>query len=413
MSKQITIKLPALHEGQLKIVKELFNNNHFINIFCCSRGYGKTKLTEWLVLYYALKSKSKSLIVTPYLSQVRLIYNDVLEMVKGTQILQKSNSTNLEIVLVNGSLLKFVGSENFDGLRGFHPQYLYIDEFQFIKAGAWDVLRPMLVTNGKKCFIVSTPRQKQSEFYDLFIQGLSSDYYKSYHYTYRDNPLANLNEIEEARIKMPSKIFKAEYDGEFMDSGGEVFNNVDETCILEKKNITPTGRYLAGLDLGRVNDYTVLTIMNERKELVDYLRLNNMPWDSICNQVVNMVQKYKVSKCLVETNSIGDFALEVLQQKMPGVFEGQWTGSNKSHLIEQLAAAFDNNDIRCLNKNEYPALYEELNTFTYQYNSRSRTVKYEAKQGFHDDTIMSLAICLDCFEKLKYGRSPKIRSIKL
>jgi len=43
-------------------------------------------------------------------------------------------------------------------------------------------------------------------------------------------------------------------------------------------------------------------------------------------------------------------------------------------------------------KELFQALYSELSTFTYEYNPKTRNIRYGHPAGMHDDTVMSLAI---------------------
>ena len=40
----------------------------------------------------------------------------------------------------------------------------------------------------------------------------------------------------------------------------------------------------------------------------------------------------------------------------------------------------------------FPSLVSELETFTYEYNPKTRNIRYGHPSGLHDDTVMSLAI---------------------
>ena len=49
-------------------------------------------------------------------------------------------------------------------------------------------------------------------------------------------------------------------------------------------------------------------------------------------------------------------------------------------------------DIQIPNEGLFPALSHELEIFTYEYNPKTRNIKYGHPPGMHDDTVMSLAI---------------------
>lgn len=374
-----------------------------------------TFMLEWLMLYHALKNNNNKLyFVSPFYSQAKKSFNSLLLALSNTGLIKKQSLTELEFQLQNDTTLYFKSADNFDGLRGISPQFLFIDEFAFMKQDAWrQVLKPALSVSGKRCYIASTPRTKQSDFYQMFIQGQDekSTRYKSFHMTYKDNPLANIEEVNDAMSNLPEVIFNAEFLAEFIDSGGEVFRNIDECAIL---NLTQTpDTYYAGIDLGRQNDYTVLTIMNQNKEVVFMYRENHKDWNIIITNLALYLKKFNVKKAFVELNNIGDVVFDMLKKEVGSVIDGSWTGKNKSDLIEALIIEFENQTLHIPKKTIYSELYNELSIYTYEYNIKSRTIKYGAPQGMHDDCVMSLAICLDCFNKYKlYNNKPTFYSLK-
>lgn len=414
-NQPITVKFPELHTGQLKIVKEIFNTDFFYYVLNCSRQSGKTFCLEWLMLYYTLKyPKNKNYFISPYYAQTKKSFNSILSALGNSNLIKRQSLTELEIELTNGSVMKFAGADNADALRGISPNFLFLDEFAFIKEDAWRmVIKPSLSVAGKKCFIASTPRIKGSDFHTMFTDGLiSNKRYKSFHMTYKDNPLANLEEVNDAKQNLPEIIFKAEYLAEFIDSGGEVFQGLDEAAILPYPQYGLGETHYAAIDLGRVNDYTVLIIMDRNKNVKFMYRENQKDWQIIIDKLIKYLIEWKVKKCIVESNSVGDVVYDMLKKKLPGVIESEFTGSDKTNLIESLAIEFENKTIKLPKKELVPELYNELQLFSYVWNPKSRTLKYEAPQGKHDDTVMSLAYAIECVNKFSFHKPPMMYHIK-
>lgn len=406
--------MPTLHSGQVKIIKKVFDTDKFYYIMNCSRQSGKTFMLEWLMLFNALNSKNDSYFVSPYYSQAKKSFNTLLIALSKTNIIKQQSLTELSLQFNNDSMLYFKGADNFDSLRGISPNYLYIDEFAFLKEDAWrQVLRPSLNVAGKKCYVASTPRTKDSDFYTLYMKGQETDSRNlSFHMTYRDNPLANLEEIEDAKRNLPTKIFDCEYEANFLDSGGEVFENVNFCCVLNKWQEPKVGEvYVAGIDLGRVNDYTVLTIMNTKRDVVFIYRDNQKEWKNIIKDLVFHLKRYKVRKCFVELNNVGDIVYELLKKECGSMIEGEWTGNNKVDMIETLVVEMQQKNIMLPTKELFEYAYNELISYSYEYNPKTRNLKYGARQGFHDDVVMSLAIALQC-SKRQTSSGVKIYSIK-
>jgi hypothetical protein len=52
-------------------------------------------------------------------------------------------------------------------------------------------------------------------------------------------------------------------------------------------------------------------------------------------------------------------------------------------------------------------LYSELSTFTFKL-TKSGNITYAAKDGYHDDTVTSLGICLQCRKDFKVSGGAKV-----
>ena len=108
--------------------------------------------------------------------------------------------------------------------------------------GKTTVLLDLLSTahkSGKKVLFISTPKGK-NWFYELFQLGESPDFedYQSYKGSSYDTPYIQLVDIEDARRVLPENVFRQEYEAKFIDSGGEVFQNLTKNvtnkhCIIK------------------------------------------------------------------------------------------------------------------------------------------------------------------------------------
>ena len=76
------------------------------------------------------------------------------------------------------------------------------------------------------------------------------------------------------------------------------------------------------------------------------------------------------------------------------------TSKSKQDIIESLQVAIQNKEFTTLTINW---LAKEFELFTYEYSQKSRSIKYSAPAGFHDDGVMSCAIAYEAFKKLKHS----------
>ena len=375
---------------------------------CFGRQAGKSFTAQNLLLKWGLENNgSVSMWVSPVYSQAKKVFAELSESIVDTGLVKSINKSELNIILINGSIIHFRSGEREDTLRGYTLDYLIIDEAAYIKDNVWrTVLRPTVLVRGKKVLFISTPKGK-NWFYEVAMRGYGDEYpqYKTFHATSFDTPFISLEELEEAKLSLPESIYKQEIMAEFIDDGGEVFGNLKESCVM---NHYPTQvaseRYYAGLDFGRQNDYTVLTILNSKGEIVEHYRERQKSWELIVSEIVNKLRKWK-PVCYAEVNSIGDVLFENIRKQYPGLQPFVTNNESKQNMIEDLIMGLNESKLKLPTEELNGDLYRELTSFTYEYSPKTRRVKYGAPSGFHDDCIISLALSYHSFKrKATYGQ---------
>src|SRR5215470_8257850 len=81
--------------------------------------------------------------------------------------------TDMFVQFLNGSTLTFVGSDNFESLRGASVAGIVFDEYSTALPEAWPTLRPVLDQNDGFAIFISTPRGK-NHFHDIFLTARDS-----------------------------------------------------------------------------------------------------------------------------------------------------------------------------------------------------------------------------------------------
>ena len=95
---------------------------------------------------------------------------------------------------------------------------------------------------------------------------------------------------------------------------------------------------------------------------------------------------------MIEVNSIGDVILEQIKREWQDTHPFVTSSKSKNEIIEGLILDFNNSEVKIPNPQVFPALSHELEIFTYDYNPKTRSIRYGHPSGMHDDTVMSLAI---------------------
>ena len=391
-----TIKGYTPHLKQKEIHNSIINEGYKYYILNIGRQFGKTMLGINQMLYWAINHKGCNIAwVTPIYKQSKKVFDEMEKVTKSSGLFEY-NRSDLTISGFN-SQIQFFSGERPDNIRGNTFDYLIVDEMAFTRPELWsEVLSATVLVKGKKVIFISTPKGK-NHFYQLSLQPNYDNRYKYFHYSSYDNPMIDAEDLEERKRSLPKHIFEQEYLAKFIDNASGLFKNVD-SCVI--KNAERTQKLFGGLDIGRADDYTVLTILNKNYQMVYVQRWRQQEWSKIIDEVATKIREYN-AEIFVEVNNQGDVFFEMLQNKVyNNVQPYVTTTATKPIMIEDLAVHFENKDIGILNENW---LVDELNAFTYIYNEKTRRVQYGAPQGIHDDGVMSLALAVQSIKKNQYG----------
>ena len=390
MSRTVTGFTP--HQKQREVIDSILHDSAKFHIATIGRQWGKSLMGMNLALYWMINNKPcKVLWVSPVYSQTSKVHKELYSAIASSGIVKTNNFSDNRIELKNGSEIIFRSAERYDNIRGLTCDYGIIDEAAFIKDEAWsEAIRPVFAVKGKKVCFVSTPKGK-NWFYELYQLGKSPDNsrYKSYTGSSYETPYINDEEILDAKRTLPEQVFLQEYEAKFIDSGGEVFQNLDKVEFNQYPK--PVGKVYCGIDLAKQEDYTVATFMDSQGQVVDIYRERQRTWTEITNELVKRIKKWNATT-LVEVNSIGDVIYEQLKLKHQDTHPFITSNKSKNEIIEGLILDFSELQVNIPSKGLFPALQHELSVFTYEYNPKTRSLRYGHPSGQHDDTVISLAL---------------------
>ena len=380
------------HKKQSEIIQSILNGTEKFHVVSVGRQMGKSLMGMNLALYWGINNgPCKILWVSPVYSQTNKVHKELVAAIQESGIIRSNNYGDNTLTLKNGTEILFRSAERYDNIRGLTCDYGIIDEAAFMKNDAWaEAIRPVFAVKGKKVLFISTPKGK-NYFYDLFQLGMSGDNprYKSYTGSSYDTPYIDRDEIEDARTTLPKAIFEQEYLATFIDDGGEVFSNIKANTFANYPK--PQGQIFCGIDLGRADDYTVATFIDKSGNVVEIYRNNKTEWSTMVREIIALVKKWNAT-VMVEVNSIGDVIYEQLKAQWQNTIPFVTTAKSKPEIIEGLILDFNEHSVKIPNKDLFPSLEHELGVFSYEYNPRTRSVRYGAPAPHHDDCVMSLAI---------------------
>ena len=393
------------HPKQRDMVQTIISSSAKYHVACVGRQFGKSLMAINLSLYWMINDgPCKVLWISPIYSQTTKVQKEIMQAIGQSGLVQNCNYSDNYIRLKNGSEILFRSAEKYDNIRGLTVDYGVLDEAAFMKEDAWkEAIRPVFMVRGKKVLFVSTPKGK-NWFYELFQLGRSGDYkqYTTYTGSSYDTPYIHPDEISDAKRTLPENVFQQEYLARFIDSGGEVFSNLEKNQFANWSGAE--GKVYCGIDLGKQEDFTVATFIDSTGKCIEIYRNQRAEWSTMVREILVLVKKYNAC-VMVEVNSIGDVIFEQLKAQWADTHPFVTSSKSKQEIIEGLILDMNESTIKIPNGQLFSPLLGELEVFTYEYNPKTRSIKYGHPSGMHDDCVISLAIGNLCRkQKRQFGQ---------
>ena len=204
------------------------------------------------------------------------------------------------------------------------------------------------------------------------------------------NPTLAPSELDEMRRTMPERTYRQEIEAAFVEDGGGVFRRVQEAATAEPQSVRRgDSLYICGIDWALNFDFSVVTVIDvKRREMVYMDRFNGVDYTMQRDRIKAICDRFAVSGIIAEQNGLGGPNNEALRRMGLPVRDFTTTNSTKADIIESLAAAFEQGNIRILND---ATLIAELQAYEVQ-RLPSGMVRYTAPDSMHDDCVVSLAL---------------------
>lgn len=246
-------------------------------------------------------------------------------------------------------------------------------------------------TQGRGIFI-STPKGR-GWFYDVYQRGEvlrcdNPEWFSMRMPTWL-NPHVPLKSIDDLKNILPEDTFRQEVAAQFLLDSAGVFRGI-KGCIRGVLEEPQRGHsYVMGVDLARLRDFSVLTVMDrERRNVVYFERFNKIEWAVQYARIIDVARRYNATTWM-DSTGIGDPIVETIRGSGVRVEPYKIGGSAaKQQLVEKLRVNIENQRISFP---VLPILVRELENYEYEI-SETGVVKYSAPDGFHDDCVISLAL---------------------
>lgn len=358
------------------------------------RRWGKTKIAARQTVKNAVtRPATVNWWIANRWRNTRRGYKNVLAQLPK-QLLAKpapaETANELNLHLINGSVIEFYSGESPDSLAGEGVHWVVMDEAALMRDHVWSQLvRPTLMDTGGHAMLISTPRGK-NWFYDMCKRGLDPKYgdHSSYHFPQWANPYVPQAETDAAREELPDLIFRQEIGAEFVSNAASIFR-LDREGSVREGTVDPAGLVVMGVDLAKKTDFTVLTASNaETREPCFHARFNELSWPV---QRRELVEAYNYLMSVPEVDhvvvymdatggSVGDVVLDELEDTGIDVVGVQFTQPWKQQAVRLLAKDLERGAAHILEDQR-----GEFEAYEYEITAAGRYV-FEAARG-HDDEV--------------------------
>jgi len=392
------------HEAQ----QEILNGLAQFTAICAGTRFGKSMLAAYIALRQLLLAEQHIWVVAPTYGLSEKIYAYIVkwlgrgfgnDLKKGLiRVSDRKGEAKIEYKLT-GSWIEFKSAENPTSLLGEELDLAILDESPRIKANVWESYIYQRLTSRKgKAVFIGTPRGK-GWFYREFVKGEDPENKEnaSFTFTSKDNPYwgrpksSPEEEWRKAKERLPERVFKQEHVAKFIEGASQVFRGIDKITGNTLKDVQFGHYYTMGVDIGKYEDFTVLTVIDRNThEVVAWERFNKIDYPLQRKRIKALADRYNRARIVIDSTGTGDPITTDLQRMGLILDDFKFTNTSKEQLIEKLAVYIER---KLITIPEIQVLINELETFGYEY-TPSKKIKYSAPQGMHDDCVISLALAV-------------------
>ncbi len=381
---QRRVKIDANPHAEQAIVHE---HPARFKVLACGRRWGKTRLGVNECLDVASKG-GRAWWIAPSYKMSEVGWRPLRQL--GARIGAEIRRVDRQVILPGGGEVQVRSADDPQSLRGEGLDYVVIDECAFVPEDAWiESLRPALSDRLGRAMFISTPKG-MNWFWRAWQRGRGDDAdWRSWAFPTSGNPYINKGEIKAAKDLLPERVFAQEYLAQFLDDAGGVFRRVMDAATGTEQAPEAGHQYVVGVDWGKSNDFTVLTVLDAASKTEVYSdRFNQIDYAVQRGRLMAVCERYSPTAIIAESNAMGEPIIEQLQRDGLPVTGFTTTNATKAAAIEALALAFERSDITIIND---PTTVAELQAYELD-RTPSGMVKYGAPEGMHDDCVMALAL---------------------
>jgi len=389
---------------------EILLSDARFRVVCCGRRWGKSLMSAVEAVSVAVAG-GKVWVVGPDAQSSSIIFDECWRLSRLVEPYVLRRRVNPPIIkFETDGYIMARSAENTNQLVGRGLDLIIIDECAKIADANiwWEYLRPCLTDRRGAALFISTPKGR-NWFYELWQRGKHPDYpdHASWQYPSITNPYLDPKEIEVARASVPERVFRQEYEAEFLEDVGGVFSAVRRRVgAVRQTQRLPGHTYVIGVDLAKYEDFTVIAVIDSTLcELCHVERHQKEDWNLQIRRVINAARYWNAPVC-IDATGVGDPVADALFAAGVNVIPYKFTAATKLALIQELVLALEQEDLRLL---EEEWLLQELENYQYE-RTEAGNLRMNAPEGKHDDGVIALALAWHIAMPLSQSGRPVLGS---
>jgi hypothetical protein len=392
-----TVRLARPHAAQAAILAQ----RQRFNVVALGRRAGKSKLAQHVLVHCALERRPGGYFCPSY-KLLEEFWRELKAVL--TEVIADKSEQEHRLELLGGGTIECWSMDTGDPARGRRFGLVVIDEAAMVPrlAEIWgQAIRPTLSDFRGEAWFMSTPRGL-NDFYSLYTRAQDplETQWAAWQMPTSVNPYIASQEIADAGHDLTEREFAQEYEARFLSiEGAGVFRGVDAVSRLKQRGPERGHLYVIGIDWGRTNDFTAISIIDATvMEQVALDRFSEIDYELQTERLHRWCELYHPVLVVAEANAMGRPLVERLQtgyarllgKARPAlpVWSFETTNASKAALVQALGLAIEQGSVTLLDDKVQISelLGYEASVLP------SGMIRYGAPQGQHDDTCIALGL---------------------
>jgi phage FluMu gp28-like protein len=345
------------------------------------------------------------LISSPSLRQSMIMFDCISMFVFSSSYLHNKviRATRTQIQFENGScIIALPCSEHM--LRGYTANMVILDEASWIPENIiTQILFPMLSTTDGYAIFLSTPWDRNHFFYRAFC----NPNYSVHKVKSCECPLIKPEFLQEMRLNMTKDAYMTDYEAEFVDAFNSFFpKDLISECVAVAQKLEldyytslespiQKGEYYGGVDLGKLQDSSVISILKREDDLLKLMYVCQFPLESSYSNVIGSLvaadRKFGFRSLVVDQTGVGEPVLEEIHNQGLKSADGlKFTVQTKEDLLGRLKIIMEQKRLAIPYHRQ---LCQQINEQQFE-RTKSGHLQFSHPANSHDDMLWSLALAV-------------------